>query len=90
MTSIINEVCRDLDIDPEDFFGNCRVKRVVAARVLAIARLRAADFSHAAIARMMRREYSAIQYWIHPRYRERRVPYYAALHAKRRAEGISA
>ena len=84
------EVCRDMDVDPEDFFGNTRMKRVVAARVLAIARLRAADFTHAAIARLMKREYSAIQYWIHPKYRERRVPYYAALHAKRRAEGIQA
>lgn len=74
--SIVLTVCRELKIHPTEFFGNKRERRLSAARRIAIERLKAAGFNNAAVARLMKRNYSTIQYWLHPEYRERRVGYY--------------
>jgi transposase len=88
--SIVLEVCREMKIRPADFFGNKRKGRPSTARRIAIERLKEAGFSNAGIARMVKRNYSTIQYWLHPEYRERRVGYFKQLRASRKETGASA
>jgi IS30 family transposase len=84
--SIVLQVCRELKIDPVDFFSRRTAKKLVKARRLAIMRLREAGFSQMGISRMIRRNYSTIRYWTKPGYREKHSKYYAAYNASKRAE----
>lgn len=68
--SIVVQVCRELKIRPDEFFGNGRDRRLTRARRIAIKRLIAAGFSMAGAARMIRRNYSTVRYWVHPKLRE--------------------
>lgn len=68
--SIVLQVCRDLKVYEAEFFGRGRDARLVEARREAIRRLQAADFSGAAIARVMRRSHSTIYYWLNSNIRE--------------------
>jgi hypothetical protein len=80
--SIVLTVCAEYLVSPADFFSHRTDRRFVRCRVEAIRRLRAAGFSQAAIARLVKREYSTVRYWLHPKYRERRkVRQLAAYHA---------
>jgi hypothetical protein len=85
--SIVLEVCRECKVHPAEFFGPGRDRRLSNARRLAIQKLKEAEFNNAAIARLMRRNYSTIQYWLHPEYRERRTGYYRNLRKHRRFIG---
>lgn len=82
--SIVLEVCEQFKIHPVDFFGNCRDPKAVKARRVAIYKLKAAEFSNAAIARLMRRNYSTIQYWLFPNYRVKRAADARALRARKK------
>jgi chromosomal replication initiation ATPase DnaA len=73
--SIVLTVCQELKIHPHEFFGSGRDHRLVRARRIAIKRLRAAGFSMAGIARMMKRNYSTIRYWVHPKLRKHHNEY---------------
>lgn len=84
--SIVLTVCRECKVHPSEFFGRGKDKRLVRCRRLAIFRLRHAGFSYAGIARVMKRNYSAILYWAHPEYRARRVDYYAKYNADKRSQ----
>lgn len=81
--SIVLEVCHEYKIQPDEFFGNGRDRRLSNARRIAIMRLKQAGFSNAGVARLMRRSYSTIQYWLFPEYRARRTEYFRRLHASR-------
>lgn len=70
--SIVLTVCREHRVRPDEFFSRRTDRKFVRCRVEAIKRLREAGFSQAGIARMVRREYSTVRYWLHPEYRERR------------------
>lgn len=88
--AIIEDVMRHYKIQPSVFFGNRRgVHRVTKARRIAIGRLKDAGFNSAAIARLMKRNYSTIQYWLHPEYRERRTHYCRQLRASHKEAGAS-
>lgn len=73
---IIKDVMASAGIGPKDFFGRTRLPHVVAARCLAIARMRAAGIGVAATARAMRRNNSTISYWSTPGVREWKKAYY--------------
>jgi hypothetical protein len=88
--SIVLEVCRELGIQPSDFFGNKRKGQLSVARRLAIERLKEAGLNNRGIASAMKLNYSTIQYWLHPEYRERRTHYFRQLRASRKAAGVSA
>jgi hypothetical protein len=83
--SIVLTVCRECKVHPTEFFGRGKDKRLVKCRRIAIHRLHHAGFNYAAIARIMKRDYSGILYWVHAEYREKRVGYYAKYNAERRA-----
>lgn len=84
--SIVLDICKKYRIKPQDFFdGKKRNRKMGRARRAAIEALFAAGFSAAGVARMTRLNYSTIQYWTHPKYRERRIGYYRNLHQKKRA-----
>lgn len=72
--SIILESCGDYGITREEFFDR-RTKRsdVVACRVYAIARLRAAGFNNAGVARMIGAHYDTVRYWIKPELRANKI-----------------
>lgn len=70
--SIVLQVCKEMGVEPADFFGRRRDQRLVSARRLAIDRLVAAGFSMRGVSRMMRRNYSTVQYWMRPALREKR------------------
>lgn len=76
--SIVITVCEELGVDSKDFFGRCRERELVDARREAIARLIKAGFSMAATARMIRKSYSTVQYWMKPAFRAHRAKYGAA------------
>ena len=84
--SIVLEVCRELEIEPSDFFGNRRKGQFSVARRLAIERLKEAGLNARGIASAMKRNYSSVQYWLHPEYRIRRLHYFKQLHASRKEE----
>ena len=88
--SIVLTVCRECKVHPVEFFGRGKDRRLVGARRLAIHRLHHAGFNYAAIARLMKRNYSTILYWANPAYRERRADYYAKYWADRRQERVAA
>lgn len=67
--SIVVQVCRELKIHPNEFFGPKRDRRLTRARRIAIKRLLAAGFSMAGAARMIRRNYSTVRYWENPKLR---------------------
>ena len=73
--AIIMDVMKTRNIGSKDFFGSSRMTHLVKARRSAILRLKEAGFNSAAIARLMKRNYSTIQYWTHPNYRERQIAY---------------
>lgn len=73
---IIKDVMKCAGIGPKDFFGRTRLAHVVAARCLAIARMRAIGMGVAATARAMRRNNSTISYWTTPGVREWKKAYY--------------
>jgi hypothetical protein len=79
--SIVLNVCQQLRIHPAEFFGNGRDRRLSKARRVAIKKLKEAGFNNKAIARLIRRNYSTVQYWTHLEYRERRRSYYRNLRA---------
>lgn len=69
--SIVLQVCREFDVSPSDFFNASKRDRdLVRVRRYAIARLAGAGFNMAAIARMIRRNYSTVRYWMKPEIRE--------------------
>lgn len=74
--SIVLTVCEELGVTADEFFGRERSKRITNARRMAVERLHDAGFSYKAAARLIRRNYSTVQYWLHPDYREHRVNYY--------------
>lgn len=76
--SIVLTVCAEFGVDPADFFGRCRERELVDARREAIARLTKAGFSMAATARLIRKSYSTVQYWMKPAFRAHRARYGAA------------
>lgn len=86
--SIVMAVCRECKVHPTEFFGRGKDKRLTKCRRLAIHRLHQAGFNYLAISRLMKRHYSTIMYWVHAEYRERRVDYFAKLHAKRKEERV--
>jgi len=73
--AIIKDVMQRRRIGVKDFFGTSRMTHLVDARRVAIRRLQAAGFDNAAVARLMKRNYSTIQYWTHPNYRKRQIAY---------------
>jgi hypothetical protein len=74
VTSIVLETCMDHGVPSEEFFdGEVRNKTAVACRIDAIARMRAAGFNNAAIARSMRRHYDSVRYWTSPKIRARKM-----------------
>jgi hypothetical protein len=74
MTSIVISTCESHQVLPAEFFDPaCRRGDVIACRLEAIARLRAAEFSNAGIARAMRRHYDSVRYWTNPTLRKRRI-----------------
>ena len=83
--SIVLTVCEECGITAEDFFGPNRDKRLTNARRIAVERLHEAGFSYKSAARLIRRNYSTVQYWLKPEYREHRVKYYAKYWAERRS-----
>ncbi len=85
MTSIVLEVCRQCKVHPIEFFGRKRDKRLVRCRRIAIAQLQQAGFNNMAVARLMRRSYSNIQYWTHKKYRMKRRKYCRDYMAERMA-----
>jgi IS30 family transposase len=78
--SIVLNVCAECGVTAEEFFGNGRTRKLADTRKLAISQLREAGFSSRAIARLIRRNYSTIQYWSYPEYRARRKTYYKNYH----------
>lgn len=82
--SIVVAACERYRVKPEDLFAGKRGKKLTKARVLAIAKLREAGFSGKGIARMLRCNYSTIQYWTHASYRQQRSMYYRRLNAERK------
>lgn len=84
---IIKDVMKNAGVGPKDFFGRTRLAHVVAARCLAIARMRAAGIGVAATARVMRRNSSTISYWTTPGVRQWKMAYYKqywVTHTRRR------
>jgi hypothetical protein len=73
--SIVLDVCRELRIHPEEFFGPKRDRRLTRARRIAIKRLIASGFSMAGAARMIRRNYSTVRYWMRPNLRAKHNEY---------------
>lgn len=74
LTSIVLATCEVHQVLPEEFFDPAtRRSDVLACRIEAIARLRAAGFSNAGIARAMRRHYDSVRYWTNPNLRKRRI-----------------
>lgn len=72
--SIVIEVCKAHNILPDEFFHpRARRQEVLACRVEAFLRLRDAGFNDAAIARVTRRHYDSVRYWIRPGNREHRI-----------------
>lgn len=71
--SVAIQVCHDMKIYPAEFFGQGRDARLVKARREAMRRLKAAGFSNAAIARVLKRAYSTVQYWMKDDLREKRL-----------------
>ncbi len=92
--SIVLTVCEELGVTAEEFFGRERSPRMTNARRVAVERLHEAGFSYKASARLIRRNYSTVQYWLHPKYREHRVNYYrdrrAAEKAQKEMAGVAA
>lgn len=80
--SIVHTVCEQWGITEEEFFGYSRQQNLCQARRYAIMQLQAAGLSFRGIAVAMRRNYSTIQYWMHPEYQERRKIYYKKYHAE--------
>jgi chromosomal replication initiation ATPase DnaA len=85
--SIVLQVCRELKIHPDEFFGPKRDRRLTRARRIAIKRLIAAGFNMAGAARMIRRNYSTVRYWMNPKLRaahnERSRNYWKTYHEAR-------
>lgn len=73
--SIVLQVCRELKIHPYEFFGSGRDRRLTRARRIAIKRLIAAGFSMAGAARMIRRNYSTVRYWMRPKLKAKHNEY---------------
>lgn len=71
--SIVLEVCRECEVDPADFFGASRNPKVMGARRIAIEKLHEAGFGYRVIARLVRRDYSTVQYWMSPKNRSYRL-----------------
>lgn len=88
--SIVLEVCRECMVHPSEFFGTGRDRRLVTARRLAIHRLHRAGFNYAAIARLIKREYSMVLYWVHAERRQYRTAYCAKYYANHRQERVAA
>jgi hypothetical protein len=74
--SIVLTVCRECGVTAEDFFGPLRDRHLTNARRIAVERLLAAGFSFRACSRLIRRNYSTVQYWVKPAYREHRKARY--------------
>ncbi len=74
--SIVLTACEEFGVTPEEFFGPARHGKVTHVRRVAIERFVAAGFTLAATARMIRRSYTTVQYWMHAEYRARRTVYY--------------
>ncbi len=84
--AIIRDVMQSRRIGVKDFFGASRMTHLVNARRIAIMRLKKAGFNDAAIARLMKRNYSTVRYWLRPDYRQRSMAYSNAYWTARRAE----
>ncbi len=82
--SIVLTVCRELRVHQNEFFGPGSDRRLTKARRIAIKKLQEAEFNNKAIARLIRRNYSTVQYWLHPEYRKRRTVYFKNLRASRK------
>ena len=75
---IVITVCEEMGVDSQDFFGRDRSRELVNARREAIVRLIKAGFSMAATARLIKKSYSTVQYWLKPDFRAHRARYGAA------------
>lgn len=71
--SIVLDVCREMYVLPEEFFGGCRRRDVTEARKLAIQRFKDAGFSMKGTARMMRVHLDTVRYWAHPHHRKMKL-----------------
>lgn len=81
----IEAVCRLHLVTREEFFGPRTTKRIVAARKMAIDAMRAKGLSVEAIARVMKRNRSTIQYWVYPGVHQRRIQKYLARYQRQKA-----
>lgn len=81
--SIVLQICAQHKVHPVEFFGPGRDRRLSRTRRAAILALKRAGFSNAAVARLIKRNYSTVQYWLHPDYRARRATYFRVLRQKR-------
>lgn len=79
--SVVLTICEEYGITAEEFFGPRRDWRLTHARRVAIERLVEAGLNGKGIAAAIRRNYSTVQYWLHPEYREQRSAYAAKYHA---------
>ena len=85
--SIVLGICKKYRVKPADFFDPLkRTRKMGQVRRAAIEALLAAGFSGAGAARMTRLNYSTIQYWTHPEYREKRSRYFKRFNAERKKE----
>jgi hypothetical protein len=81
MKSVVLTVCEEMGVSSAEFFGPGRSRRLTKARLVAIERLREAGFSVRATARLIKRNYATVMYWIRPEYRVQRAKYAAKYHA---------
>lgn len=81
----IDAVCCLHNVSREEFFGPRTTRRIVAARKAAIDALRARKLSVEAIARIIKRNRSTVQYWVYPGIHERRIRNYLNRYQRQKA-----
>lgn len=70
---ILRQVAADHDLTIEEIVGKKKTKKVLAARLDAISRLREMNFTIAQISRLVHRDHSTICHHIYPEYRVRAI-----------------
>lgn len=81
---IIRQVARDHHgVTFDEIVSRSKAKAIMAARLDAIARLRANNFSVSAIGRLLNRDPSTITHHIYPGYRQRKLAWNRRWHIKR-------
>lgn len=79
--SILLAVCERHGVTVEDLKGSSRLPEISRARGEAIKALYESGITMVAIAKMMRKKKSSVQYWIYDGYRASRVGYYRKYHS---------